>query len=145
MDAAMGSRLAGLRLLLVEDNYLNQQVASELLQAEGATVQVASDGAAGLACVLGDGQGSAPGEHACAYDLVLMDMHMPVMDGYEATRRLRALGYTRLPIVALTAHVQEAERDECRAAGIDDFIAKPIEFEELIGTVARHCRERLSG
>ena len=142
MNAVTGSRLAGLRLLLVEDNYLNQQVACELLQAEGASVQVANDGAEGLACVLREGAASRSA--GCGYDLVLMDMQMPVMDGYEATRRLRALGHVRLPIVALTAHVQEAERDECRAAGVDDFIAKPIEFEELIGTVAHHCRERLS-
>lgn len=130
MDTGTGQRLAGLRLLLVEDNFLNQQVASELLQAEGAVVTIASDGAEGLACVT----------DAHTFDAILMDMQMPVMDGYEATRRLRAQGYTRLPILALTAHVLESERAECRAAGIDDFIAKPIEFEELIGTVARHCR-----
>jgi CheY-like chemotaxis protein len=130
MEAGTGQRLAGLRLLLVEDNFLNQQVACELLQAEGATVAVANDGAEGLARVTG----------ADVFDAILMDMQMPVMDGYEATRRLRAQGYTRLPILALTAHVLESERAECRAAGIDDFIAKPIEFEELIGTVARYCR-----
>lgn len=130
MDAGTGRRLAGLRLLLVEDNYLNQQVASELLKAEGAVVDVASDGAEGLACMAGDRR----------FDAVLMDMQMPVMDGYEATRRLRAQGHTSLPILALTAHVLEAERAVCRAAGVDDFIAKPIDFEELIGTVARYCR-----
>lgn len=129
MEGGTGKRLAGLRLLLVEDNFLNQQIACELLQAEGAMVTVANDGAAGLACV------TAPG----LFDAILMDMQMPVMDGYEATRRLRAQGHSSLPILALTAHVLEAERDECRAAGIDDFIAKPIDFDELIGTVARHC------
>ncbi|MET0267501.1 MAG: response regulator [Duganella sp.] len=129
MDAGTRQRLAGLRLLVVEDNFLNQQVACELLRAEGAQVEVASDGAEGLARVLEGG----------VFDGVLMDMQMPVMDGYEATRRLRAHGYTTLPILALTAHVLETEKDTCRAAGVDDFIAKPIEFEELIGTVARYC------
>lgn len=131
MEAGTGNRLAGLRLLVVEDNLLNQQIACELLQAEGAFVTVASDGAEGLACVAE----CRPG----GFNAILMDMQMPVMDGYEATRRLRAQGYTSLPILALTAHVLETERDECRAAGIDDFIAKPIDFDELIGTVARYC------
>ena len=131
MEAGTGKRLAGLQLLLVEDNLLNQQIACELLQAEGAVVTVANDGAEGLACVAGCGPGG--------FNAILMDMQMPVMDGYEATRRLRAQGYTSLPILALTAHVLDAEREVCRAAGIDDFIAKPIDFDELIGTVARHC------
>ena len=131
MEAGTRQRLAGMRLLLVEDNFLNQQIACELLQAEGAVVTVANDGAEGLACVAQ----SSPG----GFNAILMDMQMPVMDGYEATRRLRAQGYSSLPILALTAHVLEAERSECRAAGIDDFIAKPIDFDELIVTVARYC------
>ncbi|GJJ03587.1 hypothetical protein RugamoR64_41250 [Duganella rhizosphaerae] len=122
-------RLAGLRLLLVEDNPLNQQVASALLQLEGAEVDVANNGREGVDQVM-----SGP-----TYDAVLMDMQMPVMDGNEATRLLRAQGYTGLPILALTANVLEAERDECRAAGVDDFIAKPIEFDNMVVTVARYC------
>ncbi|MBV6324708.1 ATP-binding protein [Duganella violaceipulchra] len=127
--AAPTHRLAGLRLLLVEDNPLNQQVASALLQLEGAEVDVANNGREGVDQVM-----SGP-----SYDAVLMDMQMPVMDGNEATRLLRAQGYTGLPILALTANVLEAERDECRAAGVDDFIAKPIEFENMVAMVARYC------
>jgi signal transduction histidine kinase/CheY-like chemotaxis protein len=122
-------RLAGLRLLLVEDNPLNQQVASALLQMEGAVVDLANNGEEGVAHVVS----------GTVYDGVLMDMQMPVMDGNEATRRLRALGYASLPILALTANVLEAEREECRAAGVDDFIAKPIEFEDMIATVTKYC------
>ncbi|WP_229205747.1 response regulator [Duganella sp. Leaf126] len=121
--------MTGLRLLLVEDNLLNQQVACMLLQAEGAAITVAGNGAEALACV------TAPG----LFDAVLMDMQMPVMDGYEATRRLRALGHTNLPILALTAHVLDDERAACRAAGVNDFIDKPIDFDAMIATVAHHC------
>ncbi len=127
--AAPTQRLAGLRLLLVEDNPLNQQVASALLQLEGAEVDVANNGREGVDQVM----------RGPCYDAVLMDMQMPVMDGNEATRLLRAQGYTGLPILALTANVLEAERDECRAAGVDDFIAKPIEFENMVAMVARYC------
>ncbi|OEZ97481.1 signal transduction histidine-protein kinase BarA [Duganella sp. HH101] len=126
---APARRLAGLRLLLVEDNPLNQQVASALLELEGAQVDVAGNGREGV-----DRVASGP-----RYDAVLMDMQMPVMDGNEATRLLRAQGHTSLPILALTANVLEAERDECRAAGVDDFISKPIEFEDMVATVARYC------
>ncbi|MQA42389.1 hybrid sensor histidine kinase/response regulator [Rugamonas aquatica] len=122
-------RLAGLRLLLVEDNPLNQQVASALLELEGAHVDVAGNGREGV-----DRVADGP-----PYDAVLMDMQMPVMDGNEATRLLRAQGHTSLPILALTANVLEAERDECRAAGVDDFISKPIEFEDMVAMVAKYC------
>ncbi|MYN17011.1 response regulator [Rugamonas sp. FT107W] len=127
--ASAGLRLAGLRLLLVEDNPLNQQVACALLQLEGAEVDVANNGREGVDQVM----------NGPFYDAVLMDMQMPVMDGNEATRLLRAQGYRSLPILALTANVLEAERDECRAAGVDDFIAKPIEFEDMVLTVAKYC------
>jgi len=127
--APPAQRLAGLRLLLVEDNPLNQQVASALLELEGAQVDVAGNGREGV-----DRVASSP-----PYDAVLMDMQMPVMDGNEATRLLRAQGHTSLPILALTANVLEAERDECRAAGVDDFISKPIEFEDMVAMVAKYC------
>ncbi|MYM88001.1 response regulator, partial [Rugamonas sp. FT82W] len=127
--ASAGLRLGGLRLLLVEDNPLNQQVACALLQLEGAEVDVANNGREGVDQVM----------NGPFYDAVLMDMQMPVMDGNEATRLLRAQGYRSLPILALTANVLEAEREECRAAGVDDFIAKPIEFEDMVLTVAKYC------
>ncbi len=108
--------LQGARVLLVEDNELNQQVARELLQEAGVQVDVAANGQEGvdLAC-------SRP------YDLVLMDMQMPVMDGLEATRQLRAdPRLADLPIVAMTANALDADRQRCLEAGMNDHLAKPI-------------------
>jgi PAS domain S-box-containing protein len=113
------------RLLLVEDNAFNQEVAGDLLRAEGYVVDVAGDGEQALALAAGN-----------TYDLVLMDMQMPVMDGMEATRRLRQLpAYARTPIVAMTANAYREDWHRCRAAGMDDFLAKPVEPERLYATV----------
>ena len=122
-------RLGGLHLLLVEDNPVNQQVATALLQLEGATVDVAANGEEGVGQVLAHPR----------YDAVLMDMQMPVMDGNEATRRLRALGFHDLPILALTANVMESDNAESLRAGVDGIIAKPIDFEQMIGMLVKHC------
>ena len=106
----------GARLLLVEDNQLNQEVAYDLLTATGCTVDIAADGAAALRQV-----------QATPYDLVPMDMQMPVMDGLEATRAIRALpGFSTLPILAMTANAMASDRDCCLAAGMNDHIPKPI-------------------
>ncbi|TCO80728.1 PAS domain S-box-containing protein [Plasticicumulans lactativorans] len=121
--------LAGLRLLLVEDNPLNQQVARELLTYAGAVVDVADNGREGIVAT----RNASP-----PFDAVLMDLQMPDMDGYEATRALRAAG-ERLPIIAMTANVLPADRDACLAAGMNDHIGKPIDMGELISTVLRHC------
>ncbi len=108
--------MQGARVLLVEDNELNQQVARELLQEAGVQVDVAIDGQQAV-----DKATSEP------FDLVLMDMQMPVMDGLEATRQLRAVPrLTGLPIVAMTANALEADRKRCLDAGMNDHIAKPI-------------------
>ncbi|MDY0107527.1 MAG: response regulator, partial [Giesbergeria sp.] len=108
--------LQGARVLLVEDNELNQQVARELLQEAGAQVDVAANGEEGVELA-----GSRP------YDLVLMDMQMPLMDGLEATRRLRAdPALAGLPIVAMTANALDADRQRCLDAGMNDHLAKPI-------------------
>ena len=111
--------LRGARILLVEDNDLNQQVATEILQDAGFRVDVAGDGAVAIDKV-----------NAQAYDLVLMDMQMPVLDGLEATRRLRAQGHA-LPILAMTANAMQGDRERCLAAGMNDHLAKPIEPEQL--------------
>ncbi|MCB1973302.1 MAG: response regulator, partial [Burkholderiaceae bacterium] len=108
--------LQGARVLLVEDNELNQQVARELLQEAGVQVDVAADGQQSL-----DMARSQP------YDLVLMDMQMPVMDGLEATRQMRAdPRLAGLPIVAMTANALDADRQRCLDAGMNDHLAKPI-------------------
>ena len=115
------SSLAGAHILLVEDNEINQQVASELLRDAGFVVDVASNGAQAL-------------EQAgrTAYDLVLMDMQMPVMDGLTATRELRRRpDRADLPIIAMTANAMPEHREQCLAAGMNDHLAKPIEPDAL--------------
>jgi len=113
--------LQGVRVLLAEDNDLNQEVATELLTAAGFVVDVAPDGAAALRMVQADD-----------YAIVLMDMQMPVMDGIAATRAIRALPqFADLPIVAMTANAMAADRERCLAAGMNDHIAKPIDPELL--------------
>jgi CheY-like chemotaxis protein len=113
------------RVLLVEDNPVNQLVAKGMLGKLGCQVQVAADGTEALERLE---QG--------AFDLVLMDCNMPIMDGYEATRRIRQDGrWPALPIVALTANAMPEERERCRAAGMNDYLAKPFRREELLALI----------
>ncbi len=124
--------LAGLRLLLVEDNPINRQVAVALLTFHGASVETAEDGAQGVEAVARAGQ---------PFDAVLMDLQMPVMDGLTATRRIRGeLGQAALPIIAMTANVSEADRQACRDAGMDDHIGKPFDVRVLLELLVRHTR-----
>jgi CheY-like chemotaxis protein len=121
--------LDGMRILLTEDNPINQQLAVELLESQGARVDVANHGEEALAFLDKQPDGY--------YDVVLMDLQMPVMDGYEATRRLRAdPRHIRLPIVAMTAHAMAEERERCKALGMNAHVTKPIEPDELFGVVA---------
>jgi len=121
--------LADIHFLLVEDNLLNQAVARGILEHAGATLDIAGDGRQAV-----DLLRSRPNE----YDMVLMDMQMPVMDGFTATRILRQeLGLT-LPIIAMTAGVLESERERSRESGITDFIPKPIEVDEMLAVLRRH-------
>ena len=125
-------RLAGLRLLLVEDNPTNQQVASELLGIEGAVVEVAGDGRAAIAAVLR--AGPLP-------QLILMDIQMPDMDGYAATAAIRAqLGMRAPPIVAMTANAMQSDREAALDAGMVDHIGKPFDLAQLIDVILRHTR-----
>ena len=132
--------LAGRRVLLVEDNDLNQEVGMELLREFGLTVDLAPDGAVALDKV----------RHT-RYDLVLMDMQMPVMDGLEATREIRKLpGLADVPIVAMTANAMADDRERCLAAGMNDHLAKPIDAQELAAKLLRWITgpgtdERLAG
>jgi CheY-like chemotaxis protein/signal transduction histidine kinase len=120
-----GQALAGLRVLLVEDHPVNQEIARRLLGSRGAQVDVAANGQLGLERL----QAAGPG----AYDLVLMDLQMPVLDGLAATRRLRALpGFATLPVLAMTAHALPEEREQCLAAGMQGHIAKPLDIARLV-------------
>ncbi len=115
------------RILLVEDNPVNQLVAKGMLAKLGCQVELATQGVEALARLEEE-----------AFDLVLMDCNMPMMDGYEATRRIRERGHwPGLPIVALTANAMPEERDRCRAAGMDDYLAKPFRREDLLAVVDR--------
>jgi len=124
-------RLDGLRVLLVEDNALNQQLATELLSRRGAIVKSLDNGCEAVEHLRMAGP--------TAYDVVLMDLHMPVMDGHEATRQIRAdARFQALPILAMTAHALDEERDHCLAIGMQDHISKPLEPRKLYATLARY-------
>jgi len=113
--------LTGARILLVEDNAINQEVATALLHEVGCIVDVADDGQQAVARV-----------QQATYDVVLMDMQMPVMDGVTASRLIRGLpGLESLPIVAMTANVMRQDRERCLGAGMNDFVGKPIDPPEL--------------
>jgi PAS domain S-box-containing protein len=125
-DAPIAS-LRGARVLLVEDNDINQQVARELLQDAGIAVDVAENGEAALRRL-----------QQSEYDLVFMDMQMPVMDGVEATRALRQVDrLAGLPVVAMTANAMEQDRQRCLNAGMNDFLAKPIDPQALRAALLR--------
>ncbi|WP_078118624.1 transporter substrate-binding domain-containing protein [Thiosocius teredinicola] len=122
----MQHRLAG-DILLVEDNLINQQVARELLENMGLLIRTARNGKDALAML-----------QRHAFDLVLMDIQMPEMDGYEATAKIREMpAFAKLPIVAMTAHAMTGERERCLDAGMNDHIAKPIDPAVLFATLQR--------
>ncbi|MFN3076014.1 MAG: response regulator [Alphaproteobacteria bacterium] len=121
------NRLKGLSVLLTEDMEINQEIACAILADEGASVQVAGDG---VACL------SAVDSGIRKFDVVLMDLHMPIMDGFEATRRLRANpACADLPILAMTASAMDHERQRCLDAGMNDHIAKPIDIDQAVATI----------
>ncbi|WP_218179750.1 response regulator [Pseudomonas gingeri] len=120
-------RLAGLNFLVVEDNALNRQVIEELLKSEGASVQLAEGGFEGVSCVTAGNK---------TFDAVLMDVQMPDIDGYEATRRIRANPrFTTLPIIAITANASSADRQACLQAGMNGHVGKPIDIEHLVSVL----------
>jgi two-component system sensor histidine kinase/response regulator len=119
-------------ILLAEDNVVNQKVACRILEKLGYRVDVAADGAAAFEAW-----------QSGRYQLILMDCQMPVMDGYETTRKIRELesGGKHIPIIALTAHAMKGADNECRAAGMDDYLSKPIDREQLQQSLSRWLNE----
>jgi len=127
MDSGITAGLVGARLLLVEDNEINQQVARELLEQSGVLVSIAENGEQAVAAVKQN-----------EYDGVLMDIQMPVMDGYEATREIRKDSqYSELPIIAMTANAMASDRDMAIEAGMNDHIAKPIDVKEMFAVLGK--------
>jgi len=122
------------RILLAEDSPANQRLIATYLRNAGATVDIVENGRAAIESATQALRGGAP------YDLILMDCQMPEMDGYAATRALRQGGYDR-PIVALTAHAMSHDRDQCLAAGSNDFLTKPLQLETFFQVVERHVNK----
>ncbi|WP_368562294.1 PAS domain S-box protein [Pseudoxanthomonas sp. UTMC 1351] len=122
-------RLRGMHLLVVDDSDINREVAQRILESEGALVELASDGRDALDCIA-----SGPGR----FQVILMDVQMPEMDGYEATRRIRQIpAMAHLPVVALTAGAFKRQQEAALAAGMNAFVAKPFEVDELVDVIVR--------
>jgi CheY-like chemotaxis protein/HPt (histidine-containing phosphotransfer) domain-containing protein len=129
------ARLQGLQLLLVEDNPINQQVAQELLHAEGASVTLAENGQLGLEAL----EAAQP-----LFDAVLMDLQMPVMDGLTAARAIRSNHrYDRMPVIAMTANAMASDREACLEAGMNDHVGKPFDLDGLVQTLLKHTGQQL--
>ncbi|MEE8189090.1 MAG: response regulator [Kiloniellales bacterium] len=113
------------KILLVEDNEMNRDMLSRRLTRRGHEVVVGVDGEEGLAMAASEGP-----------DIILMDMSLPVVDGWEATRRLKAApGTAKIPIIALTAHAMASDREKALEAGCDDYDTKPVELDRLLGKI----------
>jgi two-component system, sensor histidine kinase and response regulator len=125
------------RVLLVEDSAINKKVALGILRRYGCTVDVAENGEEALACFRKN-----------KYGAIFMDVHMPVMDGFEATRNIRQIETRRLqprtPIIAMTALAMEGDRERCQEAGMDDYIPKPIKSKAILNMLLKHCVEHLT-
>lgn len=121
-----------LRVLMADDNLVNQKVVTGLLTKNGCDVDVATNGREALAAL-----------HKNYYDIVLMDCLMPEMDGFEATRQIRSPGSgvlnPHIPVIALTASAMQGDKEKCLAAGMDDYVSKPIIAENLLDVISRHC------
>ena len=129
-------RLQGLRILAAEDNPINQMVLAEFLRIEQATAVFVDNGEAAVDCIRN--QGEPP------FDLVLMDVQMPVMDGYEATRQIKAL-CPHLLVIGQTAHALAEERAKCLEAGMADMVIKPMELDQLVQTIQKHLQPQPPG
>ena len=130
---SQGPRLTGVRVLAAEDIEVNQLVLADLLEQEGAHTVFAKNGRETLDRVIKDG--------SQAFDVVLMDVQMPVMDGLEATRRLKEIA-PDLPVIGLTAQAQAEERERCRVAGMLEHVTKPIDGDALVAAILRHVVQK---
>ena len=120
------------KILLVEDNEMNRDMLSRRLERKGFQVLIAVDGAEGVALA-----------RSAVPDLILMDLDLPVLDGWEATRRLKAESTTKpIPVIALTAHAMTDDRDKALAAGCDDYDTKPVEFARLLEKIQTQLASR---
>jgi two-component system, cell cycle response regulator DivK len=123
------------RILLVEDNEMNRDMLSRRLTRSGYDVVIAVQGEEGVALA-----------RTASPDLVLMDMSLPVLDGWEATRKLKEDPATReIPVIALTAHAMSGDREKARAAGCDDFDTKPVEYARLVSKIEGLLQKRKAG
>jgi CheY-like chemotaxis protein len=125
----------GLRVLVAEDNRVNQEVARRLLEKRGCRVVIAGDGLEAVEAFRND-----------IFDVILMDVQMPVLEGFESTKRIRVYeaGKSHIPIIALTANVMSGDRERCLAAGMDGFLSKPIRAEDLFEEIRRVVRADFS-
>ena len=132
VNTAVEQRLVGMRILIAEDNLNNQQVVRELLESEGAIITIANNGQEAVDAVAT----ASPG-----FDVVLMDLQMPVMDGFTATHNIRhVLTKTNLPIVAMTANVMPSDREACFEVGMNDHVGKPFDIDHLIQILRKQAR-----
>lgn len=125
-------RLNNIHLLLVEDNPVNQIIAKKMLESEGATVDIADNGLKGIDKI-----------KESNYDLILMDCAMPVMSGFDAAKEIRHMGHKSLPIVAVTANTMAGDKEKCLAAGMDDYVPKPIDKNSLIVCILETMKKKL--
>ncbi len=128
---ALADSAAPLRLLIAEDNPINQKIALLVLRQAGFPADLVDNG-----------QKAVEAHRQQPYDLILMDWQMPVLDGLEATRRIRALPQKQPVIIAVTAHALDGHREQCREAGMDDYLAKPYPPEQLTALVRRYCGQK---
>jgi len=133
---AAGMDLSWMKILLVEDNEVNCKILTKMLLSRGITCDIALNGLEAV--------------RACQdkeYDLIFMDCQMPVMDGYESTAEIRRLegGCRRTPIVAMTAHAMEGDREKCLKAGMDDYLSKPIDFQAMFALIESYALKKLAG
>ena len=122
------------KILLVEDNEMNRDMLSRRPARKGHEVFIAVDGAEGVSMAL-----------AKVPDLILMDMSLPVLDGWQATQQIKATPETsRIPVIALTAHAMAGDREKCLAAGCNDYDTKPVEFPRLLGKIEMLLKEAMT-